>query len=164
MTDLEIIEHHQQRVLEAFRSGEFDQIEIIGEGDAKEFFERCFREKILEALAGPMPMARKKEEVPLWFDEHNHPVDYDKLSAAERQKAPRERCYKLVSLGQVRGDSYEYAAAAVVPGNAHECPVLYQLVAEFVRAVGLGVLKLHQEELAGCTPGLMRRRLNLRKQ
>lgn len=273
MTDLEIIEHHQQRVLEAFRTGEFDQIEIIGEADEKEFFELCFREKILEALAGQMPTARKKEEVPLWFelaahlslklhlensysafervvqgggllsalppelaskhldeptkeiwiecrgfndknhyarktpcdqdtlrkavkdvpasqwlhwfnsalqpifqrygffdpkgiflgdgsylfvpdnpayegsvvmwfDEHNHPVDYDKLSAAERKKAHRERCYKLVSLVHVRGDSYVYAAAAVVPGNAHECPVLYQLVAEFVRAVGLGVLKL----------------------
>lgn len=273
MTDLEIIEHHQQRVLEAFRSGEFDQIEVIGEADEKEFFELCFREKILEALAGPMPTARKKEEVPLWFelaahlslklhlensysafervvqgggllsalppelaskhldeasqeiwiqcrgfndknhyprktpcdqdtlrkavkdvpasqwlhwfnsalqpifqcygffdpkgiflgdgsylfvpdnpayegsvvmwfDEHNHPVDYDKLSAAERKKAHRERCYKLVSLVHVRGDSYVYAAAAVVPGNAHESPVLYQLVAEFVRAVGLGVLKL----------------------
>ena len=29
--NLEIIEHHQQQVLEAFSRGEFDQIEIIGE-------------------------------------------------------------------------------------------------------------------------------------
>jgi hypothetical protein len=42
--NLEIIEHHQQWVLEAFRQGEFDQIEIIGEADQKEFFELCFRE------------------------------------------------------------------------------------------------------------------------
>jgi len=34
-----------------------------------------------------------------------------------------------------------YAAAAVVPGNAHESPVLYQLVEDFVAAVGPGVLK-----------------------
>jgi hypothetical protein len=35
--NLEIIEHHQQWVLEAFRQGEFDQLEIIGEADEKEF-------------------------------------------------------------------------------------------------------------------------------
>jgi hypothetical protein len=42
----------------------------------------------------------------------------------------------------VRGDSYVYGAAALVPGNAHECPILYDLVAQFVQAVGKGVMKL----------------------
>jgi hypothetical protein len=65
--NLTIIEHHPQRVLEAFRRGEFDQIEIIGEADEKEFFELCFREKILEALVQTMPSVKKKEEVPSWF-------------------------------------------------------------------------------------------------
>lgn len=270
---MEVIEHHQQHVLEAFRRGEFDQIEIIGEADEKEFFELCFREQILAALAGSLPTVRQKIEVPLWFqlaanlslklhqensyaafervaqgggllsalppelaskhldpqtqaiwiecagfnqkhhyprktpcdddtlrkaakdvpaarwqawfngsvqqvfqrygffdpagiflgdgsylfvpdnpayegsvvmwfDEHNHPVTYEELSAAERKKAHRERCYKLVSLVHVRGGSYVYAAVAVVPGNAHESPVLYQLVADFVQAVGQGVIKL----------------------
>jgi hypothetical protein len=78
----------------------------------------------------------------MWFDEHNHPVDYEKLSPEERKKAHRERCYKLVSLLHLRGESYVYAAAAVVPGNAHECPVLYQLVEQFVQQVGKGVIKL----------------------
>lgn len=259
-------------MLEAFRRGEFDQIEIIGEADEKEFFELCFQEKILDALAQTMPSDRKKEEVPrwfvlvanlslklhlensflafervvrcggllsalppeiaskhldppsqhillechgfndknqysratpcdqdflrkfvkdvssqqwaawfngpvqqcfqaygffdptgifigdgsylfvpdnpayegsvvMWFDEHNHPVDYEKLSAQERKKAHRERCYKLVSLLHLRGDSYVYAALAVVPGNTHECPVLYQLVEQFVQQVGKGVIK-----------------------
>lgn len=272
MFNLDIIEHHPQRVLEAFRRGEFDQIEIVGQADEKEFFELCFKEKILEALAQAMPTARKKEEVPLWFvlaanlslklhlensflafervvrcggllgalppevaskhlnpktqemllecrgfndknhypratpcdhdtlrkfvkdvpaqrwmdwfngpvqqifqaygffdpkgifvgdgsylfvpdneayegsvvmwfDEHNHPVSYDKLSAAERKKAHRERCYKLVSLLHLRGEGYVYAALAVVPGNAHEGPMLYQLVEQFVRQVGKGVIK-----------------------
>jgi hypothetical protein len=27
----------------------------------------------------------------MWFDEHNHPVEYEKLSAQERKKAHRER-------------------------------------------------------------------------
>ena len=67
MFNLNLIEHHPQRVLEAFRRGEFDQIEIIGQADEKEFFELCFKEKMLAALAKEMPTARKKEEVPLWF-------------------------------------------------------------------------------------------------
>ena len=273
MPDLNLIEHHPQRVLEAFRRGEFDQIEIIGQADEKEFFELCFREKMLDALAKEMPTPRKKEEVPrwfvlaanlsrklhlenafhalervvrcggllsamppeiaskhldpqtrqilwecqgfndknsyqrstpcdqdflrkfvkevtdrqgtewfngpvqpvlqsdgffdpagifigdgsylfvpdneayegsvmMWFDEHNHPVDYKKLTAQQRKKAHRERCYKLVSLLHLRGGSYVYAALAVVPGNAHEDPVLYELVENFVRHVGRGVIKL----------------------
>lgn len=259
-------------MLEAFRRGEFDQLEIIGEADEKEFFELCLRENMLAALARTMPTERKKEEVPrwfvlaanlslklhcensfyafervarcggllsalppeiaskhlapktqqillecrgfndknhyaratpcdqdflrkfvrdvpaadwqawfngavqqtfqsygffdpqgifigdgsylfvpdnpeyegsvvMWFDEHNHPVEYEKLSPLERIKAHRERCYKLVSLLHLRGDCYVYAAVAVVPGNAHECPVLYQLVERFVNQTGKGVIK-----------------------
>ena len=41
----------------------------------------------------------------------------------------------------LRGDSYVYAGLAVVPGNAHEDPVLYGLVENFVRQVGRGVIK-----------------------
>jgi len=271
--NLNIVEHHPQRVLEAFRRGEFEQIEIIGQADEKEFFELCFKEKMLEALAREMPSARKKHEVPpwfilaanlslklhrknsflafeevvrcggllaaldpaiaskhqdkktqdillrcrgfndknhyerttpcdqdtlrkwvkdvpaqdwmdwfngqvqevfvrygffdpggvfvgdgtylfvpdnpdyegsvvMWFDEHNHPVDYEKLSAAERKKAHRERCYKLVSLLHLRGDAYVYAAMAVVAGNAHESPVLYRLVEQLVERCGQGIIKL----------------------
>jgi len=269
---VELIEHHQQRVLEAFRRGEFDQIEIIGHADEKEFFELCLKEKMLEALAKEMPTARQKEEVPLWFqlaanlslklhlenayaafervvrcggllsaldpsiaskhldkesqqwiiecrgfndknhydrttpcdhdtlrkavkdvsaekwmdwfngqvqevfqsrgfydpqgifigdgsylfvpdnpayegsvvmwfDEHNHPVEYEKLTPEERKKAHRERCYKLVSLLHLRGKSFVYAAMKVVPGNVHECPVLYGLIEQFVKRVGQGVIK-----------------------
>jgi hypothetical protein len=260
-------------VLQAFRRGEFDQIEIIGQADEKEFFELCFQEKILAALAREMPTARKKDEVPrwfvlaanlslklhlensfyafervvrcggllqalppeiaskhldpqtkaillecrgfndknhyarttpcdqdflrkfvkdvparrwmdwfngpvqrvfqrygffdpsgifvgdgsylfvpdnpayegsavMWFDEHNHPVEYEKLNPEERKKAHRERCYKLVSLLHRRGHCYVYAGLAVVAGNAHEAPVLYELVENFVKQVGKGVMKL----------------------
>jgi hypothetical protein len=270
--DLTLLEPHPRRVLEAFRQGEFDGLEIIGQADEKEFFELALREKLLDRLAESMPTARKKEEVPswfilaanlslklhgeqaflawervvrcggllsalnpalvsqhldrqsqqivlscvgfndknqydrqtpcdqdtlrkfvrdvpavqwldwfngevqgvfqtygffdpegvfigdgsylfvpdnpayegsvvLWFDEHNHPVDYEKLTPAERKKAHRERCYKWVSLLHLRGEAFVYAAAAVVPGNAHEDPILYQLVEAFVRRVGPGVMK-----------------------
>ena len=271
---LQIIEHHPQRVREALRRGEFDALEIVGEADEKEFFERLFRTKLLEALAATMPTKRRKKEVPswfilagnlslklhqensflafervircggllsalppelagkrldsetkalllccqgfndkndydrttpcdqdtlrkalkdvsadqwmgwynhtvqetfqrygffdpagvfvgdgsylfvpdntayegssvMWFDEHNHPVDYAKLNPAERTKAHRERCYKLVSLLHLRGQEpcYVYAAVALVKGTAHELPVFYDLIDQFVGAVGTGVIK-----------------------
>ena len=272
--DLRVIEHHPQRVLAALRRGEFDGLEIVGEADEKDFFERLFREKLLARLAATMPGKPKKEEVPLWFilagqmslklhqensylafervircggllsalppelaskhidpktqalvltcrwfnakndyarttpcdqdtlrkaakrvpapqwldwfngpvqaifqadgffdpagvfvgdgsylfvpdnpnyegscvlwfDAHNHPVEYEKLSAAERKKAHRERCYKLVTLLHLRGSQpcYVYAAVALVSGNAHELPVFGDLLEGFVRAVGCGVVK-----------------------
>ena len=65
--NLRIMEHHPQRVLEAFRRGEFDALEIVGEADEKEFFELMFKEKMLETLADHMPTARVKREVPIGF-------------------------------------------------------------------------------------------------
>jgi hypothetical protein len=270
--DLEVIEHHPRRVLEAFRRGEFDALEVIGQADERDFFERCFQQRLLPKLAESMPSARKKEEVPrwfilaanlslklhqensflafervvrcggllsalppdlarkhldektrawmlecqgfnqknsydratpcdqdtlrkalkdvpaerwlewfngpvqevfqshgffdpegvfigdgsyvfvpdnqayegsvvMWFDEHNHPVDYDKLSPEQRKKAHRERCYKWVSLLHRRGQAHVYAGAALLPGNAHEVGPLFELVEKFVAKAGRGVIK-----------------------
>jgi hypothetical protein len=272
--DLQIIEHHPQRVLEALRRGEFDAVEIVGEADEREFFERLFREKLLEELAATLPSDREKKEVPpwfilaanlslklhqensflafervircggllsalppelaskrmdpqtkalllrcqgfnakndydrttpcdqdtlrkalkdvpahkwmdwyngavqqtfqsygffdpagvfvgdgsylfvpdneayegscvMWFDEHNHPLEYEKLKPAERKKAHRERCYKLVTLLHLRGTQpcYVYAAVAVVSGKDHELPVLDRLIEQFIAGVGRGVMK-----------------------
>ena len=41
--DMQIIEHHPQRVRDALRRGEFDAVEIVGEADEREFFELLFR-------------------------------------------------------------------------------------------------------------------------
>jgi hypothetical protein len=272
--DLRVVEHHPQRVLDALRRGDFDALEIVGEADEREFFERLFREKLLVRLAATMPGKPKKEEVPrwfilagklslklhqensylafervircggllsalppdlaskhidpqtqalvltcrgfnekndyarttpcdqdtlrkaakrvpaqqwldwyngpvqaifqqdgffdpagvfvgdgsylfvpdnpnyegscvMWFDKHNHPVEYEKLSPAERKTAHRERCYKLVTLLHLRGSQpcYVYAAVALVSGNAHELPVFAELLEGFVRTVGRGVIK-----------------------
>lgn len=272
--DLQIIEHHPQRVLATLRRGEFDALEIVGEADEREFFERLFRSQLLVSLAATMPGKPKKEEVPrwfilagelslklhqensylafervircggllgalppdlagkhidpqtqtllltcrgfnekndyarttpchhdtlrkaakrvpaqkwldwyngavqatfqqygffdpagvfvgdgsylfvpdnpnyagscvLWFDEHNHPVEYEKLNAAQRAKAHRERCYKLITLLHLRGTQpcYVYAAVALVSGNAHELPVFAELLEGFVHTVGRGVVK-----------------------
>jgi len=65
--DLALVEPHPRRVLEAFRRGEFDGLEILGRTDEKACFELAFREQLLDAPDEAMPTARKKEEVPRWF-------------------------------------------------------------------------------------------------
>jgi len=65
--DLQIIEHHPQRVRDALRRGEFDAVKIVGKADEREFFELLFGGKLLEALAATMPSTRRKEEAPRWF-------------------------------------------------------------------------------------------------
>ena len=270
--NLSFIEYQPQKVLEAFRQGEFDGLEVIGQADERDFFQRCFREHLLEKLADAMPTVRKKEEVPrwfilaanlslklhqensflafervvrcggllsalppelaakhldvqsrqwalhcqgfndkndydratpcdqdtlrkalkdvpaarwlewfngtvqqvfqsygffdpegifigdgsylfvpdnpayegsvvMWFDEHNHPVEYDKLTPEERKRAHRERCYKWVSLLHLRGGAHVYAGAVLLPGNAHEVGPFFKLVEQFIQSVGKGVIK-----------------------
>jgi hypothetical protein len=65
--NLSFIEYEPQKVLEAFRRGEFDGLEVIGQADERDFFQRCFRERLLQRLADSLPSVRKKREVPRWF-------------------------------------------------------------------------------------------------
>ena len=270
--NLAFIEYQPQKVLAAFRQGEFDGLEVIGQADERDFFQRCFQERLLARLAASMPTARKKEEVPrwfilaanlslklhqensflafervvrcggllaalppdlaakhldaqtrqwalhcqgfnaknsydratpcdqdtlrkalkdvsatawlewfngsvqqvfqadgffdpegifigdgsylfvpdnpayegsvvMWFDEHNHPVDYEKLSPEQRPGVHRERCYKWISLLHLRRGAYVYAGVALLPGNAHEVGPFFKLVEQFVQTVGKGVIK-----------------------
>jgi len=77
------------------------------------------------------------------FDEHNHPVDPQKLSSAERARCVWRRSYKLVSLIHTNraGDFFLYAAIGVVAGKDHESPVLYSLVEQFAGFHGKGIMK-----------------------
>jgi len=79
----------------------------------------------------------------LWFDEHNHPVDADKVDL-RNQRYQQHRCYKLVSLIHVnrKRDFFFVVAARVVSGRRHESPILYELVEEVVRAVHKGFIKV----------------------
>jgi len=79
----------------------------------------------------------------LWFDEHNHPVDPDQVDLRD-QRYQQHRCYKLVSLIHINRqlDFFFIVAARVVSGRRHECPILYELVDEVVRAVGRDVIKV----------------------
>jgi hypothetical protein len=79
----------------------------------------------------------------LWFDEHHHPVEADQVDLSD-QRYQQHRCYKLVSLIHVNRklDFFFVVAARVVSGRRHECPILYELVEEVVRAVHKGVIKV----------------------
>jgi hypothetical protein len=84
-----------------------------------------------------------EQSVLMLFDEHNHPADPKKVDLRDKHYQWR-RCYKLVSLIHVNRalDYFLTVAARVVPGNDHECPILYELVDGFVRAAGRGVMKV----------------------
>jgi hypothetical protein len=81
--------------------------------------------------------------VRLLFDEHNHPVESKRLSPKEQSSYTWRRCYKLVSLLHTNRHSefFIYAGLAVVSGEAHECPIFYQMLDGFLSAVGSGVMK-----------------------
>jgi hypothetical protein len=84
-----------------------------------------------------------EKSVKLLFDEHNHPVDPKEVDLRDK-RCQWHRCYKIVSLIHVNRalDYFLVAAARLVPGNKHECPILYELVEDFVKAVGRRVMKV----------------------
>ena len=79
----------------------------------------------------------------LWFDEHNHPVEPSEVDLRDK-RYQQHRCYKLVSLLHINRklDFFFVVAARVVAGRRHECPILYELVEEVVRAVHTGFIKV----------------------
>jgi hypothetical protein len=84
--------------------------------------------------------------VKMLFDEHNHPVSekhQKTMSAAELKRCQWRRCYKMISLLHTNesGDFFLYAGMRIVPGNVHECPVFWEMIDEFVSAMGKGVIK-----------------------
>ena len=90
--------------------------------------------------------ANYEGSVRLLFDEHNHPVSskqYKKMPDEQKAHCQWRRCYKMVTLLHTNAnqDFYCFVAVKVVPGNNHECPILYELVKAFVKTVGKGVMK-----------------------
>jgi hypothetical protein len=84
--------------------------------------------------------------VKLHFDENDHPISeeqYQKMSDSQKSRCQWRRCYKMVTLLHTNAalDFFLFVAVKVISGNGHECPVLYALVKELVRAVGQGVMK-----------------------
>jgi len=84
--------------------------------------------------------------VKLLFDPHNHPIRpevYEKLSGPKKADCQWRRCYKMVTLLHTRRDLdfFAFVALRVISGKEHECPVLYELVEQFVQVAGKGVIK-----------------------
>ncbi len=84
--------------------------------------------------------------VKLLFDEDNHPLtleQYKKLAEGRKVHCQWRRCYKMVTLLHTNRarEFFLFVAVKVIPGQGHESPVLYELVDQFVEAVGLGVIK-----------------------
>ncbi len=80
------------------------------------------------------------------FDEHNHPVtleQYHRMSEAQKGRCQWKRCYKMVTLLHTnrRREFFVFVAVKVISGKAHESPVLYELVKQFVEVAGSGVMK-----------------------
>ena len=84
--------------------------------------------------------------VKMLFDEHNHPVGKKRkqtMNAAELERCQWRRCYKMISLLHTNetGDFFLYAGMRIVPGNEHECPILWEMVDAFVSVMGKGLIK-----------------------
>lgn len=84
--------------------------------------------------------------VRMLFDENDHPVEAKSLAGMDPHRAARcrwRRCYKIVSLLHTdrRRSFFMRAAMRIVPGNENECPILYELVDEFVGSVGKCIIK-----------------------
>lgn len=81
--------------------------------------------------------------VRMLFDEHNHPVEGKELQAADLKRCRWRRCYKWVELIHTNpsGEFFFFVAMKLVSGKAHECPILYGLVEDFLNIVGPGVMQ-----------------------
>lgn len=84
--------------------------------------------------------------VRLLFDKDDHPVSqkaYQKMTDEQKMRCQWRRCYKMVTLLHTnrRLEYFLFVAVKVISGKDNECPVLYELVREFVETVGKGVMK-----------------------
>jgi len=89
---------------------------------------------------------RYEGSVKLLFDESDHPLSrkqYEALSDEQKIGCRFRRCYKMVTLLHTNRslDYFLFVAVKVLSGKENECPVLYDLVREFVNGVGEGVMK-----------------------
>jgi len=81
--------------------------------------------------------------VVLLFDEHNHPVKKEELSPEQFRRCRWRRCYKWVELIHTNAEAeyFFFVGMRLGSGKAHECPILYELVEQFLQVVGRGVMK-----------------------
>lgn len=80
----------------------------------------------------------------LRFDEHNHPVEREKLTAKQLERTRLRRCYRMVNLVHTnrRRDYGLYLGARLGSGKLAESPQLAPMVSDLCQAVGRGRVKL----------------------
>jgi len=80
----------------------------------------------------------------LRFDEHNHPVDREKLSEKELKRTRLRRCYRMVNLLHTnrRRDFGMYLGVRLGSGKLAEAPQLLPMVTELYDAMGKNRVKL----------------------
>jgi len=61
-----LFERNDALVIEAFRRGEFDYLEGVGEISETDFFRTITTRKVLEKLAATYPAPGQKQDVPIW--------------------------------------------------------------------------------------------------
>jgi hypothetical protein len=65
--DLVVFENNKPFVIDAFREGRFDYVELASDVAETKFFQFLFGERIVEQLAEHYPTPREREPVPLWM-------------------------------------------------------------------------------------------------
>ncbi len=73
-----LFERNDALVIEAFRRGEFDYLDGVGEIPEADFLRAIASNKVLDKLADAYPSPRSKHDVPLWvyaLSHQLHPVE-----------------------------------------------------------------------------------------
>lgn len=84
-----------------------------------------------------------KGSVVLLFDEHNHPVKKEDLSPDQLSRCSYKRCYKWVELIHTnrKCEFFFFVGMHLCSGKDHESPILYNMVENFLKLVGRGIMK-----------------------
>jgi len=67
MRHYEAFQYDKVFVRDAFMRGEYDNLDIVGAVQERQFFQMLLDKEVLDRLAQTYPTPRKKEEVPLWL-------------------------------------------------------------------------------------------------
>jgi alkanesulfonate monooxygenase SsuD/methylene tetrahydromethanopterin reductase-like flavin-dependent oxidoreductase (luciferase family) len=65
--DFVIFENNKPFVIDEFREGRFDYIELASDVAEARFFEFLFGKHVVEQLAEHFPTPRQREHVPIWM-------------------------------------------------------------------------------------------------
>ncbi len=65
--DLVVFENNKPYIIDEFREGRFDYIELASDVAETKFFQFLFSKQLVEKLAKHYPSPRKRHHVPMWM-------------------------------------------------------------------------------------------------